>query len=150
LKPQKKEFTACINQQKRNLSCFRILIKLSFFLFLLGLPFCFQIEIVNAALVKSVQSGTATSSANGTITVPITNVDPAKSFLVFQTRHNLNRPVGSMIRGRIDATGDNLEFTRVTDETSTMTIQWYVVEFLSGVSVQRGSLCHLVEDTLGN
>jgi hypothetical protein len=140
LKPQKKEFTACINQQKRNLSCFRILIKLSFFLFLLGLPFCFQIEIVNAALVKSVQSGTATSSANGTITVPITNVDPAKSFLVFQTRHNLNRPVGSMIRGRIDATGDNLEFTRVTDETSTMTIQWYVVEFLSGVSVQRGEV----------
>lgn len=92
-----------------------------------------------AAPIKSVQSGTAVSSGNGTVTVTINPVDMTKSFVIFQTRHNSNRPPGSMIRGRI-ATASSLEFVRVTNETTTMTIQWYVVEFSSGVKVQRGEV----------
>ncbi|WP_426414976.1 DUF6701 domain-containing protein [Aestuariirhabdus sp. LZHN29] len=44
-----------------------------------------------------------------------------------------------MLRGRIQS-GTTLEFVRNTVETSTMEIQWYVAEFNSGVSVQRGEL----------
>lgn len=93
----------------------------------------------SAATFKAVQSGTATSSSNGTTTVTITAVDTTKSFLIFQTRSDSNRPVGSMVRGRI-ASSTTLEFVRVTDETSTINIQWFVVEYASGVKVQRGSM----------
>jgi hypothetical protein len=88
--------------------------------------------------MKSFQKGSTTSSANGTVTVTIASVDPAKAFLLFSTRHSSNRPVGSVIRGRI-ASATTLEFARVTDETSTITIQWHVVEYNCGVSVQRGA-----------
>lgn len=89
----------------------------------------------------SVQTGTATSSANGTLTVPISAVDPARSFLIFNTRHNSNRPVGSMVRGRI-ATSTSLEFVRVTNEATpvAISIQWYVVQYECGVNVQRGQV----------
>lgn len=92
-----------------------------------------------SAVVSNVQSGTLTSSGNGVITASITSVDLSKSFLVFSTRHNSNRPPGSMIRGRI-ASSTSVEFRRVTNESSSMTIQWYVVEFSSGVNVQRGEV----------
>src|SRR4030067_2687159 len=89
----------------------------------------FSPQDAKAAIVSSVQTGTTTSTANGTVTVPITLVDPAKSFLIFQTRHNSNRPPGSELRGRI-ATPTSLEFVRVTDgvapEPVTITIQWYL------------------------
>ena len=92
----------------------------------------------------SVQSGTATISSNGTtntLTVPITSVDPSKSFLIFQTRHDGNRPVNSMIRGRI-ATATSVEFVRVSNEVAPgvpIDIQWYVVEH-PRVAVQRGEV----------
>jgi uncharacterized protein YxjI len=90
----------------------------------------------------SVQSGTATSSANGAVSVPITAVDPTLSFLMFSSRHDSNRPVGSMIRGRLNATGDAVEFERVTDEAVpvTMTMEWYVVTYTCGITVQRGEV----------
>ena len=90
----------------------------------------------------SVQNGTATSSANGVVSVSITTVDPTLSFLMFSSRHDSNRPVGSMIRGRLNATGDAVEFERVTDEATpvTMTMEWYVVTYLCGITVQRGEV----------
>ncbi|HEY4612413.1 MAG TPA: hypothetical protein VII11_05480, partial [Bacteroidota bacterium] len=96
--------------------------------------------------MKAVQKGTTTISSNGgtnTVTVTLgTAIDPTKSFLIFQTRHNGNRPVNSFLRGRI-ASSTTLEFVRVSDETApgvTMNIQWYVVEYNSGVFVQRGEI----------
>jgi hypothetical protein len=89
--------------------------------------------------VNTRQTGTAASNANGTLTVPIASVDPTRSFLLFSTRHNSNRPVGSTLRGRI-ATATSLEFARVTDEAAptVINIRWYVVEYQCGISVQRG------------
>ena len=95
---------------------------------------------LSAAVVKGVQHGTAVSSGNGTVTVGISAVDPGKSFLVFSSRSSSNRPPGSMLIGRLNATGTAVEFVRNTNETSTIDIQWSVVEFLSGVSVQRGEV----------
>ncbi|MBD3298684.1 MAG: hypothetical protein GF341_08525, partial [candidate division Zixibacteria bacterium] len=93
----------------------------------------------DAAVVGNVQSGTAVSNGNGTVSVSIASVDPSRSFLIFQTRHDNNRPPGSMVRGRI-LNSTTLEFARYTDETGAIDIQWYVVEFESGVSVRRGEL----------
>ncbi len=94
-----------------------------------------------AAVLSGVQTGTAVSTANGTLAVPIAAVDPARSFLFFETRHDSNRPVGSMVRGRL-AGPTTLEFIRVTNEATPapISIQWYVAEFSSGVSVQRGEV----------
>jgi len=88
----------------------------------------------------AVQSGSTTSTANGVKTVTITSVDPTKAFLLFSTRHDLNRPVGSEVAGRI-ASATTLEFNRGTDEASpvTITIEWSVVEYDCGVAVQRGA-----------
>jgi len=94
-----------------------------------------------AAVLSGVQAGTALSTATGTVTVPITAVDPTRSFLIFETRNNSNRPVASMVRGRL-ASSTTLEFIRATNEGTPVPIeiQWYVAEFSSGVSVQRGDV----------
>jgi hypothetical protein len=92
-----------------------------------------------AGSLIAVQSGTTSSAANGTTTVTISNVDTTRSFLVFNVRSNSGRPPGSTVRGRL-ASSTTIEFVRVTDETSTINIQWYVATFSAGVSVQRGEV----------
>jgi len=87
----------------------------------------------------TVQSGIAQSTTNGTVRVAITPVDLAKSFLVFSTRHDLDRPVTS-VRGRIAPDGAALDFVRETDETSAVDIAWYVVTYPCGVKVQHGEV----------
>ena len=96
-------------------------------------------DSAHAAVISSVQTGTVVSTVDGTLTVTITSVNPAQSVLFFETRHNSDRPVGSMVRGRL-ATATTLEFTRVTNDANPVpiTIRWYVAHFSSGVSVQRG------------
>lgn len=102
-------------------------------------------DSAHAAVISSVQTGTLVSSVNGTSTVTITSVDPTRSILFFEARHNSNRPVGSMVRGRI-ATATTLQFARVTDDNNPVpiTIRWYVAEFTSGVRVQRGETDQLL------
>lgn len=104
-----------------------------------------SVQKADAAVVNRVLSGTVTSTTNGTVTGLLTPpVNPNSSFLIFQTRHNSNRPPGSMIGGRINSTGNGVEFIRVTDgvapEPVPIMIQWYVVEFSGGVNVQRGEV----------
>lgn len=92
------------------------------------------------AAIKDVQSGTLTSSGAGTnIATLAAAVNPPSAFLIFNTRHNSSVPGGSMIGGCI-ASSNSVEFVRVTSETSTMDIQWYVVEYSAGVLVQRGQV----------
>ena len=113
-------------------------------LFVAAVVWTLAAQDARAATAQMVQSGTVANAANGTQTVTISGVDPAASFLIFNTRHNSNRPVASLIRGRIPTACANpcttIEFVRVTDEVTpaTITIQWYVVSFASGVRVQRG------------
>jgi fibronectin-binding autotransporter adhesin len=93
-----------------------------------------------AAAIKDVQSGTLTSTGNGTNTVTLgAGVNPTNSFLIFNTRHNSPVPGGSMIGGIITSS-NSVQFVRATTETSTMNIQWYVVEYAAGVRVQRGEV----------
>ncbi|MCL4523109.1 MAG: DNRLRE domain-containing protein [Acidobacteria bacterium] len=111
------------------------------------------------AVVQTVHSGTfvstgaappATLSANlGTCNGATPTVDINKSFLMFQTTNDTIRPNGTEIRGRIvphacPTTPPSVQFFRTTNETSTVNISWYVVEFARGVSVQRGSVSQSV------
>ncbi len=92
------------------------------------------------AAIKGVQSGTVASTGNGTNTVTLsTAVNPTNAFLIFHSRNNSSVPGGSMIRGRI-ASSNSVEFVRVTTETSTINVQWYVIEYSAGVKVQRGEI----------
>ncbi len=90
--------------------------------------------------ISGVQSGTATiASGSATQTVTITAVDTTKSFLVFSVQMNDNAPECTQISGQI-TNSTTLTFSRDTAcATSAITVQWYVAEFSSGVSVQRGS-----------
>jgi len=96
-------------------------------------------SVTQAAVVQSVQTGIATSNADGVLTVPITAINPAQSALFFDSNFDSNRPTSSAVAGRI-ASATTLEFVRATDEATpgTMSIRWYVVQWSSGVSVQRG------------
>jgi hypothetical protein len=92
------------------------------------------------AIIGSLQTGTLVSAGTGTVTANLpATLDTTKSFLIFQTRSSLNRPVVTQIRGRIvPGAPPIVEFNRDTNEGSAVNIRWYVVEFTQGVRVQRG------------
>jgi len=98
------------------------------------------------AVLQCLYTGTAVSAGTGTITATLPNlggacngaINTARAFLFFQINSNLNRPVVGEIRGRIFSS-TQLEFTRNTNEASTVNISWYVAEFESGIRVQRGT-----------
>src|SRR6185295_143189 len=96
-------------------------------------------DAAQAAVCQLVQSGTAVNTANGNQTIGISSVDTTKSVLIFQARSNSNRAVASEVRGRLQ-TSTTIQFERVTNEAppAAINIQWYVVTFGSGVTVQRG------------
>ncbi len=92
------------------------------------------------ARLGSVQSGQLLNTTDGTQTVSIAAVDPQASFLVFSVRSASNEPSDSTVMGELTA-GTTIEFTRQTDAgvPPPIMIEWSVVEYDCGVSVQRGS-----------
>lgn len=107
---------------------------------ILGLACLLVAAEAGAAILSRLQSGTTTSTVNGTTTVTIAAVDTTKSFLVFNVRSDSNRPPESVVMGRL-ASSTTIEFLRNTDAVSpvTITIQWYVASFSTGVTVQHGT-----------
>ena len=98
------------------------------------------VHTLHAAEVKVIYKGSAVSTNEGTVTVNLpAPVDMSKSVLFFQTRHNSDRPPGSMVRGVLTSP-TQLNFIRVTNQSSTINIEWQLVEWATGVKVQRGSI----------
>jgi hypothetical protein len=64
-------------------------------------------------------------------------VDPTRSFLVFGVGENGSDPADTLVSGQITS-GSTLTFQRV-GTAGTVTVSYYVAEFATGVSVQRGS-----------
>ena len=96
------------------------------------------VQPCSAAVLKSVQSNTAVLGTGSTSNVvPISAVDLTKSFLVFSLRHGIADPIGSQVTGQITSP-TSITFQRV-GTTGAVTIEWSVVEFAAGVTVQRGS-----------
>jgi hypothetical protein len=103
-----------------------------------------------AAELKSFQRGTTTVAATATATTITLSptVDATKAILVFGVSENNDVPADGQISGQITtaatdpgcpATMTCASFQRV-GAGGTVTVTWYVVEFVSGVRVQRGSI----------
>ena len=107
-----------------------------------------QVSIVttpeaHAVQLNSRQTGSQAIPAGQTsATVNITAVTDAKSFLVFGVSLNDENPENAQVTGQItncSTTCDELTFQR-DSTTGAVLINWYVVEFVSGVTVQRGNV----------
>lgn len=93
----------------------------------------------HVSVIKSVQSGTTTlASGNSSVTATITSVDTTKSFLVYSLSLNDSAAINSQVSGEI-TNATTLTFYRYTTAAVNITIKWYVAEFVSGVTVQRGT-----------
>ena len=94
------------------------------------------------AVIKSVQRGFATIPAGASsITVTINAVDTSKSFVTFNvnvTDGATDIPKNSMCGSELTST-TQITFSRYAAVVSIVSIAWEVVEYLSGVLVQRGT-----------
>ncbi|MEM1333740.1 MAG: hypothetical protein AAGG08_09805, partial [Actinomycetota bacterium] len=91
------------------------------------------------ARLGSVQSGQFASTTQGTDSVAITAVDPARSFLLFSASSDDDDADQSMIRATLDS-AISIRFDRDSGEStpSPLRVEWSVIEYDCGVSVQRG------------
>ena len=104
------------------------------------------------AVLNKIQSGTATIAFAGlTVTVSLgTAIDSTKAFLWFSSYgDSYGQTTGGRlaISGYITTSSSQLVFTRQDTGGSDITIKWYVVEFSSGVSVQRGTATNVNAST---
>ncbi len=87
-------------------------------------------------VIASIQTGSVTFDNAGT-TVPITSVDSSKSILLFEA--NPAQSLMSPFWGEL--TSDTLiTFTGSGGQNNNKTVNWRVIEFSEGVSVQRGTI----------
>ncbi len=93
------------------------------------------------ARLGSVQNGETIHAVNGTVTVPITTVDPTKSFVMSSIRSASNNPPDSTAVVRLAADGSAVELERATDAAGPppIVVAWSVVSYDCGVTVQRGT-----------
>jgi hypothetical protein len=116
-------------------------IKIAFCSFVLCFLFLTHLPETQAAVLNSVQYGTVSLPADqSSITDTLSpTVDMSKSFLVFGISGSFNAPTNGQVTGQITA-NDTVTFQRDAGAGApAITIKWYVAEFSSGVSVQRGT-----------
>lgn len=92
------------------------------------------------ARLATVQSGQITSSANGITPVTIAAVEPTAAFLTYSVRSNSTKPGDTLVVGSL-TNATTIDFLRQTDTVTPppVVIEWSVVEYACGVTVQRGS-----------
>ncbi|TLZ55750.1 MAG: hypothetical protein E6K17_05080 [Methanobacteriota archaeon] len=85
-----------------------------------------------------VQNGSATLGAAATLLdIPITAVVTSQSFLTFSASFDDVNPGASQVSGRV-VNATTLRFERTVTGPA-IALKWYVAEFASGVTVQRGT-----------
>lgn len=91
------------------------------------------------ARVDSVQTGAVTSSSNGVTSVGIAAVDPASSFVLWSVRSGVTKPGDTVVVADLSSP-TTVDFVRQTDSgtPTPIVIEWSVVEYGCGVTVQRG------------
>ncbi len=90
----------------------------------------------------SVQDGETIHAVDGTVTVPITAVDPTSSFVFSSVRSSSNEPADSTAMVQLAGDGSAVLIERSTDNGTPppVTVAWSVVSYDCGVSVQRGTI----------
>jgi hypothetical protein len=86
------------------------------------------------AVIKSVQTNTQTIPVSGIANIAITSVNTASTFVLCQNDTAIRLPTTRALCELTSAT--SLRIT-IIDGSGTEVVRWYVVEFLSGVTVQR-------------
>ena len=99
-----------------------------------GTAACFDPEL------GSVQSGETVHTTNGTVSEPITAVDPTTSFVVASLRSNADEPADSTVLVELGGGGTTVDLVRATDAGAPppVTVTWSVVSYDCGITVQRG------------
>ncbi|MDH5293369.1 MAG: cadherin-like domain-containing protein, partial [Acidimicrobiia bacterium] len=96
------------------------------------------VSVSEPVVLDDIQKGTATlAGGSSSVTATIAAVDPTRAFLTFSVRGSDANPDNLWVRGTL-TNATTVTFTR-PGTTGTVTIEWSVVEFASGVTVQRGS-----------
>lgn len=90
------------------------------------------------AVLDNIQTGTITTSSNSA-TATITTVDASKSFVIGSVAFSNNQPQYSEWSIQLNSAGTQVEVKRHASSGS-VTIRYWVMEFSSGVTVQRGSI----------
>lgn len=92
------------------------------------------------AQVGSVQTGQLVSSSSGLLDETISAVAPSTSFLTYSVRSASSRPGDSVVLGNL-VNSTTIRFHRDTTTATPppIVIEWAVVEYDCGVTVQRGS-----------
>src|SRR2546425_5021691 len=92
-----------------------------------------------AATLKGVQFGTLTIGAGSTSATAALSlaIDTTRSFLLFGVSESTNNPSDGQVSGQITNT-TTVTFARAATGVA-VTVKWYVAEFSSGVTVQRGA-----------
>ncbi len=93
---------------------------------------------LDSVILDDVQSGTAIlADGSSTTTVTIAAVDPSRSMLTYSLRGSDSAPSNLSINGVLsDPT--TVTFSRIGTSSAAI-LEWSVVEFVSGVTVQRGT-----------
>jgi hypothetical protein len=94
------------------------------------------------AVVSLVQTGTTTIAAGDPsepVTIPTTLTDLSKTFLWFHLSPSITTPSNAQVTGRIDSTTQMTFQSSAGATAAARTVRWFLAEFSSGVSVQRGS-----------
>ena len=101
------------------------------------------------AAIKSIQRGTATIGVDtASTTASVTAVDLTKTVLFFGLSKAQDvQPRRNLFRGKFNSTTE-IEFGRDAALGSATTIEWYVVEWTSGVTVQSGENTSSVDTTI--
>lgn len=91
------------------------------------------------ARLQGVQRGSVSSSTDGTTSIAIAPVDPARAFVLFSASSAAAEPDESSVSVRL-ASATSLDVVRASDGAppGTVEVEWSVVEYACGVSVQRG------------
>jgi len=88
-----------------------------------------------AAVIKGVQTGTVTMGSL-TQSVTITSVDPLKAFVICQESASNGSQASDRVNCQLNSATTLTVTIGVAD--AAVAVRWHVVEFRSGVSVQRG------------
>ena len=95
------------------------------------------------AVIKSVQRGSATLATNASTSVVINAVDMSSSIVLISPSASSDvtsdTPSSTVCSVRLDSPTSLLLY-RATNSTQQILVSWQVIEYESGVSVQRGTI----------
>lgn len=91
----------------------------------------------NRPAISQVQKGSFTNNTTGTTSVTVSAVTMSRAFLLYTARMNNSNPDRAEIAGAL-ASSTSIQFVRSSSVTAPLTVEWSLIEYGCGVSVQRG------------